>query len=92
MGRTMTLEVPESIYEPLAKTAEQRGRMPEQLALEWLVTALRTAANDPVENFIGAFVSDIPDWTDRHDEYLGQVQTTDHHFEQAGFVQVLRVR
>ena len=69
MGRTMTLEVPESIYEPLAKTAELRGRMPEQLALEWLVSALHIAADDPVENFIGAFVSDIPDWTDRHDEY-----------------------
>lgn len=72
MGRAMTLEVPESIYGPLAKVAEQQGRMPEQVALEWLMVALRTAANDPVENFIGAFTSDIPDWADRHDEYIGQ--------------------
>jgi hypothetical protein len=25
-----------------------------------------------VENFIGAFISTIPDWADRHDKYVGQ--------------------
>lgn len=27
---------------------------------------------DPVEPFIGAFRSDVPDWADQHDKYLGQ--------------------
>jgi hypothetical protein len=29
-------------------------------------------AIDPVEQFIGAFPTDVPDWASRHDEYLGQ--------------------
>jgi hypothetical protein len=27
---------------------------------------------DPVESFIGALPSDVPDWTSQHDKYLGQ--------------------
>jgi len=27
---------------------------------------------DPLEKFIGAFNSNIPDWADEHDKYLGQ--------------------
>jgi hypothetical protein len=72
MGYTLTLEVPENLYEPLVKTAEQTGRTPEELAQEWLATAIRTAIEDPVENFIGAFLSNIPDWADGHDKYIGQ--------------------
>jgi hypothetical protein len=72
MEHTLTLEVPETIYEPLVKAAEQTGRTPEELALEWLVTAMRAAIEDPVENFIGAFRGSISDWADQHDKYLGQ--------------------
>ena len=38
----------------------------------------------------GIFSVGEPGWADRHDEVFGmtQVLTTDHHFEQAGFVQV----
>jgi len=72
MGHTLTLDVPEDVYEPLAKTAKQRGSTPEELAVEWLMTAIHHALNDPVENFIGAFSSSVPDWADQHDAYLGQ--------------------
>jgi len=67
------LEVPEEIYQPLAKSAEQKGATPEELAIEWLAAAIRTAISDPVEKFIGAFSSNIPDWADQHDKYIGQV-------------------
>lgn len=72
MGHTLILDVPEDVYEPLAKTAKQRGSTPEELAVEWLMTAIHHAMNDPVENFIGAFSSSVPDWADQHDAYLGQ--------------------
>ncbi|MEW6609109.1 MAG: hypothetical protein AB1422_13080 [bacterium] len=71
MGHTLTLEVPEKIYEPLIRTAKQTGRTPEKLALEWLKTAIRTTVEDPVENFIGVFKSNIPDWADQHNKYIG---------------------
>lgn len=58
--------------EPLAKTAHDAGKTPEELAVEWLQLAMRYALNDPLEQFIGAFHSDVPDWADQHDKYLGQ--------------------
>lgn len=45
---------------------------PEELAIKWLVTAIRDASNDPVENFIGAFNSNASDWADQHDKYVGE--------------------
>lgn len=72
MDRILTLEVPEGMYEPLARMAEQMGRSPEEIAREWLLTAIRAAAEDPLESFIGAFRSDVPDWADQHDKYLAQ--------------------
>lgn len=79
MGHTLTLEVPEDAYEPLAETAKQRGSTAEELAVEWLVTAIHKAMNDPVENFIGAFSSSVPDWADQHDKYLGQALMDQMH-------------
>ncbi|MCS6843232.1 MAG: hypothetical protein NZ528_02760 [Caldilineales bacterium] len=72
MDYTLTLKVPQGAYEPLVKIAEQTGRSPEEIAREWLLSAIRTAVEDPLENFIGALRSDIPDWADQHDTYLGQ--------------------
>lgn len=72
MGRTLTLKVPEEVYEPLAQAAERTGSTPEALAIEWLAAVSRHAARDPLENFIGALRSDVPDWADQHDKYLGQ--------------------
>ena len=72
MGHTLTLEMPEEMYEPLAKTAKQTGQTPEELAAQWLMTAIRSAIDDPVEKFIGAFSSNTSDWADEHDKYLGQ--------------------
>lgn len=79
MGHTLTLEVPEDAYRPLAETARQRGSTPEELAVEWLVTAIYHAVNDPVEQFIGAFSSNISDWADQHDKYLGQAVMDSMH-------------
>ncbi len=72
MGHTLTLDVPEDVYESLLKTAEQTGQQPEALAVQWLTQATQQDARDPVEQFIGAFNSQGSDWVERHDEYLGR--------------------
>lgn len=72
MGHTVLVEVPEDGYELLRESAEHAGQSPEALAAQWLTTATRSVANDPVEQFIGAFSSDLPDWADNHNHYLGQ--------------------
>ncbi|MCL4832577.1 MAG: hypothetical protein KJZ86_09060 [Caldilineaceae bacterium] len=72
MGHALLLELPEEIYQPLVKTAQQSGDTPEQVATDWLVAMVRQSWQDPVDKFIGIFQSDISDWADQHDLYLGQ--------------------
>lgn len=72
MGYTLTLEVSEEIYEPLVRAAQQNGQTLEALAIEWLVLAMHTVQDDPLEEFIGGFASNLPDWTEKIDTYLGQ--------------------
>jgi hypothetical protein len=69
---TLTLEIPEQVYEPLAKAAEQSGRTPEEMALECLANVAARIQNDPIERFIGAFDSGVTDLGTRHDDYIGQ--------------------
>ena len=72
MVHTLILEVPEELYEPLVKTAVQSKQKPEELVIHWLKTAFRHSEEDPVEKFIGAFTSNVSDWADQHDKYIGQ--------------------
>jgi hypothetical protein len=79
MEHTLTLELSNTIYEPLTKTARQTGKTPEQLAIEWLEQAAHIVLQDPLEDFIGVFHSDVPDWADEHDKYLGQALAAELH-------------
>ena len=72
MGYALLLELPAEIYEPLVKTAQQSGHTPEELATAWLANVIRQTREDPLERFIGSFHSDVLDWADQHDTYLGQ--------------------
>jgi hypothetical protein len=49
--------------------AERSGQKPEELAANWLMTAVQQCEDDPLEEFIGAFPSNIPNWVDKHDAY-----------------------
>lgn len=72
MERTITLVVPEEIYAPLVETAAQEGLAPEALAVEWLSVGMNQFLHDPLEKLIGALSSDVPDWGENHDEYIGK--------------------
>jgi hypothetical protein len=79
----------------LINAAAQMGQTPEEVALQWLSEAAQQITDDPIEQFIGTIPSQIPDWTTQHDVYLGQnlitdALTNDHHFEQAGFIRLLK--
>ena len=72
MGHTLTLDVPEAVYQSLQQQAEQTGQSPETVAVQLLATATQPPGEDPLEQFIGAFSSQGVDWADHHDAYLGQ--------------------
>ena len=67
----LQIEVPEEVYESLKRSGEQTGQQPEAVAVRWLVSATEHLEDDPLETFIGAFPSNIADWGDDHDKYLG---------------------
>ncbi len=73
MERTLTLEMPEDVYESLRRKAKQAGQAPETLAIELLAAATQPdGEEDPLEQFIGAFSGEDDEWADRHDDYLGR--------------------
>ncbi|HSH78836.1 MAG TPA: hypothetical protein VLA19_09935 [Herpetosiphonaceae bacterium] len=72
MGHTIQLEVPEDVYASLVRSGRQTGREPEAVAADLLATASRSLVDDPVERFIGAFPSNVADWGEEHDKYLGR--------------------
>jgi hypothetical protein len=72
MSHKLVLDVPDEVYNPLDDAARRTGTTPEALAVAWLSAASRGVAEDPVEKFIGAIRSNVPDWAERHDEYFGK--------------------
>jgi hypothetical protein len=72
MGHTLTLDVPEDVYQSLIQQAKQTGQPPEAVAVQLLATATQHRVDDPLEQFIGAFRSQSADWPDQHDMYLGK--------------------
>ena len=72
MSHTLTIEVPDNIYEPLRRTASQNGQSPEALVTQWISLAVQQLTDDPLEQFIGALHSQGSEWADHHDQYLGK--------------------
>lgn len=72
MSQTLTLQIPDTLYQPLLEIAQRQGVSPEELTIQWLTASIEHFVNDPLESFIGSVQSHIPDWTERHDQYLGE--------------------
>lgn len=72
MTHSLLLEVPESIYQRIVEEARAEGRKVEEIALERLAVKKPQQIDDPLDEFVGAFRSDVPDWADNHDKYLGE--------------------
>jgi hypothetical protein len=65
MNNTVPLQVPEGLYQLLTRSAQKTGKTPEELALQWLVAGVQNMTDDPIEEFIGAFRSDVLDRCDQ---------------------------
>jgi hypothetical protein len=72
MTHEITLEVPDEIYQPLLKRAQEQGQTIETVARECLAASVNVAPGSLLGRWIGAFESDVPDAAERHHEYLGQ--------------------
>ena len=72
MTQVLNLEIPQEIYPTLVEIARGRGQSPEEFALQWLMVSIQHFKDDPLEPFIGSVQSNIPDWTENSDRYLGE--------------------
>jgi hypothetical protein len=72
MGKTLMLEISDELYEVLDQAAKKVGKTPEALGVAWFAAAIERVVNDPLFKYAGAISSDVPDWADRHDQYIGQ--------------------
>ena len=72
MGHVLTIEIPDHVYEPLVKRAEQVGKTPEEIVMEWVAHAGPLLIDDPLLQLAGTFASNLTDVSARHDDYLGQ--------------------
>ena len=72
MEHTLKLEVPDELYERLAKKAQEAGRTPEEVAAECLRSSGERLAEDPLLQLAGSFESGVRDVCESHDYYLGE--------------------
>lgn len=75
---TITLKLSPTLYQTLQELANKTGKTPEEIATGLLEKDLQII-DDPLDEFIGAFQSNIPDWGENHDYYLGQELQEIHH-------------
>ena len=69
---TLTLQLPDELFEPLVLQAQRFGITPEKVVTDWVASAVLSPPEDPLLNLLGSIQSDISDVAQRHDEYLGQ--------------------
>ncbi len=79
MSATLTIEVPDDLFERLRRESSREGTTPEALAAQYLEDSVAKgsagrpeADRDPLLKWIGAVDSDVPDAAERHDDYLGR--------------------
>lgn len=71
MPKTLTIELPDEVYEVLEKLAMGEGKGVHELGAEWLSEMVARILDDPLEQVIGTLRVGVPNWAERHDELLG---------------------
>lgn len=79
---TLSLEVPDDVYERLQHAAAEAGQSVENLAVTWLSSNVGQVADDPLEALIGSIDSGGIPWGDQHDAYIGRELLNSHDPEQ----------
>ncbi len=69
MPKTLTLELPDRVYEKLEEEARTRGMRLDQLIIERLV---QVEEEDPLDRLIGSIDSPLTDIAEHHDLYIAR--------------------
>lgn len=72
MSKTVSLTIPDNLYDIITKIAKNKGQTSESLIMECVENSFASLENDPLEPFIGIIDTQGSDWSEKHDQYLGQ--------------------
>jgi len=72
MMHTLTLELPDDVYEPLLHHAQRTASTPEALLTQWAIRAIQPVPEDPLLKFLGSIEANVSDVSAKHDDYLGR--------------------
>ena len=73
MTHQITLEIPDAVYQPLLRQAHATGQPVETVAGACIADAISALTpGSRLRRWTGAWASNVPDASLRHDEYLGQ--------------------
>lgn len=72
MPKVLTIELPDEVYGVLERLAEEEGKTVQELGAEWILATVERILNDPLEQIIGSLKIGVPNWSERHDEILGE--------------------
>ena len=72
MTHSITFELPDAAYKRLVEKALKSGKRVEDFVAEQVMNGDAAPVDDPFEKFIGSLDTDIHDWADNHDKYIGE--------------------
>lgn len=73
MTHQITLAIPDEVYQPLLRQAHETGRPLEIVACDCVAEVVSgLMPGSRLRRWTGAWASNVPDASLRHDEYLGQ--------------------
>ncbi|MCI5130426.1 MAG: hypothetical protein D3904_02630 [Candidatus Electrothrix sp. EH2] len=78
MATTLTLQIPDRIYQPLQERAKKRGKTLDQIIIEWLGNAVEDGPDDPLLQLAGAFSCGVKNIGTNHDIHIGQELSNTH--------------
>ena len=61
MPNNLSIDLPYAAYESLRNMAAAMGRLPEELAAEWLAATIQRINNDPLVRLSSAVASEVTD-------------------------------
>ncbi len=76
---SLTLQLPDEIFEPLMRQAQRAGNSPEGFVTDWVASVVLSPPDDPLLKLLGTLDSDVSDVAEKHDEYLGQALASGSH-------------
>lgn len=73
MTHSLTLELPERVYNNLVEKASMNGKGVEEFVADDIISRdYPKYGEDPLDRLIGTLDTDVPDWGTNHDKYIGE--------------------